>query len=121
MALINRPNPYQTEMALLESAGIVVKREKPEDTFLSAMDGAGLTPEAILGQISAIMACGENDGVKLAAAREALKLYMHPAYVDLRKKEDAAQNTSITFNIQGENVQLNNVLRPKGIENGISE
>ncbi len=113
MPLINNePTAFDREIQLLESSGISVKsKERIEDRFHSQMLDGGLSPEEVVYTISRILAEGENSSVKLAAAKMALSMYMHPAFVP-RKESERAEAPVINISIAGGNVQLANVLRP---------
>lgn len=114
MPLINsEPSDFDRELTLLENAGLSVsKRGRVEERFYNEMLNGGLSPEEVVATIGNILNQGENSSVKLAAAKMALSMYMHPAFVPT-KERDRAEVPSITINVSGGNLQLNNVLRPQ--------
>ena len=114
MPLINsEPSDFDRELTLLENAGLSVsKRGRVEERFYTEMLNGGLSPEEVVATIGNILNQGENSSVKLAAAKMALSMYMHPAFVPT-KERDRVEAPSITINVSGGNLQLNNVLRPQ--------
>lgn len=106
------PSDFDKEIALLESVGVNTGRKgRVEDRFSAEMLNGGLSPEEIVAVIGNILNNGENSSVKLAAAKTALSMYMHPAFVP-RKEAERAEAPVINISIAGGNVQLANVLRP---------
>ena len=113
MPLINQnQTDFDKELALLNSAGISTKKGGIEERFNTEMLNGGLGPEEIVATVGAIMNSGENSSVKLAAAKLALSMHMHPAFVP-RKESDRPELPQININIAGGNVQLATVLRPQ--------
>jgi len=112
MPLIKPDTSFDEEMLLLQETGIIKRKtDKVEDRFYSGMADAGLTPEEILGVISQVMNSGQSDGIKLAAAKTALQIYMHPAFVP-RRESDRNESPVINFNISGGDVKLQQILTP---------
>ena len=114
MPLINsEPSDFDRELTLLENAGLSVsKRGRVEERFYNEMLNGGLSPEEVVATIGNILNQGENSSVKLAAAKMALSMYMHPAFVPT-KERDRVEAPSITINASVGNLQLNSVLRPQ--------
>jgi hypothetical protein len=72
---------FRTELDILRSSGVIKTTEGIEGHFLELMQGCGLDAASILSRVAIIMDSGETDSAKLAAAKLALSLYMHPALV----------------------------------------
>jgi len=70
---------FRTEIDILKSSGVIKSSEGIEGHFLEIMQGCGLDAASILSRVAIIMDSGETDSTKLAAAKLALSLYMHPA------------------------------------------
>lgn len=87
---------YNLETELLKRSGIIKTRDGIEGHFLEQMAEVGLDSRSVLTRVAMIMDGGESDGVKLAAARLALTLHMHPALVP-RGNKDTNQAPNITF------------------------
>jgi hypothetical protein len=119
MALLT-PTNFDREVALLNKVGIETGRklDSVEERFNYEMMNGGLSPEEIVGTISQVMNSGENAGVKLAAAKLALSMHMHPAFVP-RKEAEKKETPVITINIGGGNLELGNILRPQTTIQGI--
>lgn len=108
-----RGSNYSPEVELLRKSGIIKTGDGIEGHFIDIMNEVGLSPTNILTRIGMIMDSGESDGVKLAAAKMALQLHMHPAIVPTKIKEEQ-QRPNITFVIQSPQVNMQNVLSPSG-------
>ena len=113
MPLINSdPTSFDKEMELLNAVGVSTGRKgSVENRFSAEMLNGGLGPEEIVATIGGIMNAGENSSVKLAAAKLALAMFMHPAFVPSKERE-RQEAPVINISIAGGNVQLANVLRP---------
>lgn len=116
-SLANRVAPSVTpEVELLRRAGILKPEDSLESSMITQMQEVGLSTKNVLSQLAILMTGAETDSVKLAAIREALKLYMHPAFVQNRNKEDRVPAV-IQFQINtpaGAQTQINlgSILRP---------
>lgn len=113
MGLLNPISDFGKELSILEGAGVITKKiNKVEDDFINLMEISGLSKEEVLGTVAAIMNNGQSDSVKLIAAKTALQIYMHPAFVP-RKEMDRAERPVINFNISGGDVKLQAILTPQ--------
>jgi hypothetical protein len=104
------------EVELLKRSGIIKSTDCIESRFLEQMQEVGLDSKSILARIAILMDGAENDGVKLAAAKLALQMYMHPALVS--SKNDTSRNSpQINFQINvpagsATQLDLNGILKP---------
>ncbi len=108
--LIKHNSEFNKELAILGEAG-VTEKPKIENTFYTEMRNGGLGPEEIVSCISEIMNSGAQQSTKLAAARLALSMWMHPGFVP-RKEAEQKQQPNISINISGGEVKLQNILTP---------
>jgi hypothetical protein len=111
---------YSREIELLKKSGVIKDSQGIEGHFIKLMDEVGLDPRSVLARVAIIMDSGESDGVKLAAAKMALQLHMHPAMV-ARAKDEKANAPAITFVINSPQVNMQNVLVPGGSANQTKE
>ena len=113
MGLLSPITSFDKELAILENTGVVTRKEnKVEEDFLKLMEMSGLSKDEVLGTIAQVMANGSSDSVKLIAAKTALQMYMHPAFVP-RKEMDRADRPIINFNISGGDIKMQNILTPQ--------
>lgn len=106
------------EVQLLKNSGIIKNIDGLEANTVDLMGQVGLGMSTVLTRIAMILESGETDSVKLAAAKLALSLHMHPAFVPKKTSEEKS-NPAIIFNIStpaGAKTEVNmaNVLVPGG-------
>lgn len=113
MSLIStNPTSFDREVALLNKAGVTVAKQGDiESRFMREMESGGLTPEDICATIAGIMNNGENSNVKLSAAKMALSMHMHPAFVP-RKEAERKEAPVINLHISGGDVKIQQILTP---------
>ena len=109
---------YASEVALLQQAGLIKSGSTIESKIIEEMQDVGLATRNVLAQIAILMQGAENDATKLAAAKLAMSLYMHPALVSSKERMNQAQPI-INFEIKvpegsTATVNLDKILNPSG-------
>lgn len=95
---------------VLKQSGLKNPRSDENTELKDLLDRSNLSPEDCLDQVASIMRGGANENTRLQAAKLALELN------GLLEKDSVTPPPTVIFNINGDNIGLNQILLPRGFQ-----